>query len=80
MLRNLHLVGLSSVEGGKIINGPHSGLRGDCSGLRGDCTGLRGDCTGLRGNIDQCGLTEQDRVNGVEIKELVAEPLALKGE
>ena len=32
------------------VEGPHSGLRGDCSGLRGNCSGLGGDCSGLRGD------------------------------
>ena len=46
-------------------------LRGDCTYLSGDCTSLIGDCSGLKGNLDECELTEEDRKNGVNIKNLI---------
>ena len=33
--------------------------------------GLWGDVTGLRGDVDECGLTDNDRVRGVDIETLV---------
>lgn len=49
-------------------------LWGNCSDLWGNCTGLRGDCTDLRGDLDACGLTDEMRVVGVAIADLVEEP------
>jgi len=48
-----------------------SGLRGNVTGLRGHVTGLRGCVSGLWGNIDDCGLTDEDRERGVDIANLV---------
>ena len=42
----------------KQVEGPHSGLRGDCSGLRGD--------------LDECEITDEDRATGVNIEELIS--------
>ena len=53
--------------------GDCSDLRGDCSGLRGDCSALWGDCSGLMGDLDSCGLTDEDRALGVDIRVLVAD-------
>jgi hypothetical protein len=33
---------------------------------------LRGDATGLRGDVDQCGLTGEDRANGIQVSALLA--------
>ena len=55
------------------LRGDCSGLRGDCSGLRGTCSGIRGECTDLWGNLDDCGLTEEDRRNGVDLRFLIKE-------
>ena len=63
---NTALVGMHSG-----LRGYCSDLRGNCSGLRGDCSGLRGNCSGLQGDLDTCGLTEDDRANGVDITKLV---------
>lgn len=64
--------------------GNYSGLRGNCSGLRGectlwgecssvlgDCTGVWGNCTGIRGDLDDCGITDDERMNGVYIEDLI---------
>ncbi len=69
-----------------FLKGDVTGIYGDCTGLTGDCsklsgdvtgmmgnvTGLFGDCTGLAGNLDKCGLSEQDRAKGVDIRLLVS--------
>jgi hypothetical protein len=41
------------------------------TGLRGDVTGLRGDVTGLSGDVDKCEITEEERLNGINIRDLV---------
>ena len=69
---------LYHIIGGVMVVGPNPELRGDCSGLVGDCSGLRGDCsmlrgncTGLSGDLDECDITKQDRIEGVDISTLV---------
>ena len=41
--------------------------------LTGQHPDLWGDCSGLRGNLDSCGLTDEDRVLGVDIRVLVTD-------
>jgi hypothetical protein len=41
------------------------------SGLRGDVSGLWGDVSGLWGDVDDCKITDEERENGVDIKELI---------
>jgi hypothetical protein len=48
-----------------------SELRNNASNIRGDCTGIFGNCTGVSGDLDQCELTEEDRVRGVDIRKLI---------
>ena len=48
-----------------------SGLSGDVSGLSGDVSGLSGDVSGLRGNVDDCSITDEERKNGIDVKDLV---------
>jgi len=55
------------------LRGNCSLLVGDCTGLRGDCTGIFGNCTGIDGNFDECELTPGDRVEGIDIKQLIRE-------
>ena len=40
--------------------------------LYGDVTGVFGCVTGAEGNLDDCGLTAEDRARGVDIQELIA--------
>ena len=47
------------------VDGPRTGLSGDCSGLSGNCSDLRGD-------LDECEITEEERATGVNIEELVS--------
>jgi hypothetical protein len=53
------------------LRGDGSGLWGNVSGLRGDVSGLWGDVSGLRGDVDDCKITDEERENGVDIKELI---------
>ena len=53
------------------LYGNCSGLNGDCSGLKGDCSGLKGDCSGLYGNLKDCEITDEERIKGVDIKDLI---------
>jgi len=52
------------------LSGNISGLSGDISGLSGDVSGLRGNCTNFEGDIDECGLTDEEREKGVDINDL----------
>ena len=54
------------------LSGDVSGLSGDVSGLRGDVSGLRGYVSGLRGDVDDCGLTDDERAQGVDVRDLIA--------
>jgi hypothetical protein len=71
-----NFIGLSGDCSG--LSGDCTGLRGDCSELIGNCTGLSGDCSGLRGdcsyligNLDECELSETDRGNKIDIRDLI---------
>ena len=61
-----------------VVNVPHklrgkiSNLYGEISpNLRGDISGIQGDCTNIFGNLDDCKLTNEDRKNGIDIKNLL---------
>ena len=54
------------------ITGNISGLSGNISGdLYGDISGLTGDISGLSGNIDDAGIMDDERVNGIDILDLI---------
>jgi hypothetical protein len=36
---------------------------GDCSQLKGDCTNIIGCCTNVSGNLDDCGITSENRAS-----------------
>ena len=40
-------------------------------GIRGDLAGIRGDLTGITGDLDDCEITEGDRLRGINIVELI---------
>ena len=58
---------------GRIRNlwGDCSQLSGDCSGLKGNCTGVIGDASGIRGDLEECAITEAERLAGIEIDTLI---------
>ena len=39
--------------------------------LSGNISGINGDVTGITGNLDECGLTDEDRAKGVNIQDLI---------
>lgn len=41
--------------------------------LTGDASGLRGDVNGLRGNLDEREISEDERKQGIDIKNLVGD-------
>ena len=41
------------------------------SNISGNITNLYGNVTNIRGNIDECGLTDKERENEVDIQDLV---------
>lgn len=57
--------------GDNRVEGVHSGIRGDVSGISGNVTGIRGNVTGISGYVDECEITDDERVAGVNINRLV---------
>ena len=53
------------------IWGNVSGITGDVSGITGYVSGIRGDVSGIRGDVDVCELTDEDRKNGLDIRDLL---------
>jgi len=53
------------------ISGDMTGIWGDVSGIRGCMTGISGDITGVRGDIDACGISNDERSNGIDIEDLL---------
>ena len=48
------------------------GVIGYLAYVSGDLTGVNGNLTSVNGNIDDCELTDDDRKNGVDIKDLIS--------
>jgi hypothetical protein len=48
-----------------------SGLWGDVSDLRGNASNLIGDVSGLRGDFDDCDITDDERLAGMNVDDLV---------
>lgn len=56
---------------GKGIRGQlGNDLYGDTSGIKGDITGVYGCATGIVLDLDQCNLSEGERIIGVNIRAL----------
>ena len=53
------------------ICGDISSIFGNVTGIFGNVTGIRGDVTGIRGNQDCCEISNEERENGIEIKDLL---------
>ena len=53
------------------LRGNASGLWGNVSGLRGDVSDLRGNVSGLRGDFDDCDITDDERLAGMNVDDLV---------
>lgn len=54
-----------------LLTGDCSGITGAVEGLRGDVTGLNGNVTRLRGDLSECEITDEDRTNGINVRDLV---------
>ena len=55
------------------VSGYLSGIRGYLSGISGDLSGISGDLSGITGNIDHCEITDEERILGVKIEDLIEE-------
>jgi hypothetical protein len=67
-----HLVCGLKVKGkNPFMTGDCSYLTGNCTYLTGNCTGLRGECTGIEGDLDECGIADEQRKNGIDINTLL---------
>jgi len=67
-----HYVDNKKVEGIHLdISGDVSGISGDVSGIRGDVTGIYGNVSGISGDVDNCEITAEERMLGIDIKELI---------
>lgn len=53
--------------------GDLSDVWGDLSGVWGNLSGVWGDLTGVRGNLSDCEITDEGRVRGISIDDLIAE-------
>jgi hypothetical protein len=41
------------------------------SGITGDVSGITGNVSGITGNLDRCEISEEDRIKGVNISDLI---------
>lgn len=48
-----------------------SRLYGNISEIRGNISGIIGDVTNIDGSIDDCEITNEERENGIDIKDLL---------
>ena len=53
------------------IRGNISNITGNVSGIWGNVTGIKGNVTDITGNIDDCELTTEERIQGVDINDLI---------
>ena len=53
------------------LSGNVSGLSGNVTEISGNVTGLNGDVSGIRGDVDDCSITDKERKNGIDVKDLV---------
>ena len=49
---------------GQRVDGPHPGISGDVSGITGNVSRISGD-------LDECKITDEERIKGINIKELL---------
>lgn len=48
-----------------------SKLTGNISDLTGNIGGLYGNCTDIQGDLDNCDITEEERKEGIDIRDLI---------
>ena len=54
------------------ITGNVSGIEGDVTGIEGYVSGIEGNVTGITGYLDLCEISDDDRLHGVKISDLIA--------
>ena len=47
-------------------------LVGIHSDISGDVTGIRGDASGIIGDVDKCDISDEERINGINIDDLIS--------
>ena len=57
------------------LSGDVSGISGNVSGIWGDVSGLVGNVSGIVGDVNDCAISPQERVQGVNIADLIATAL-----
>ena len=55
----------------EYIRGDLTDIWGDLTDIWGNLTGIRGNLTGIRGDLDDCEITDADRIKGIDIADLV---------
>ena len=55
------------------ITGDVTDITGDMTSIWGNVTGIWGDVTGITGYVDKCDLSDEERKNGINISDLVAD-------
>ena len=53
------------------IYGDVSDIYGNMSGITGDVSGITGDVSGISGDVYECEITDEERENGIDIKQLI---------
>jgi hypothetical protein len=56
---------------GVRIEGSHSDISGNVSYIRGNVSDISGNVTSISGNLDECEITDEERYNGINIKDLI---------
>jgi hypothetical protein len=56
---------------GQRVDGPHPGISGDVSGISGNASDISGNVTGISGDLDECKITDEERINGIHIEDLL---------
>lgn len=65
---------LSGVTGDLTdVRGDLTDVWGDLSSVTGDLSGVWGYLTGVTGNLNDCGITDEDRTAGIDIEDLIEE-------
>ena len=54
-------------------DGCPSWLRGDVSGIRGDVSGISGNVSWIRGDVDDCKISNEERMRGIDISDLIGD-------
>lgn len=56
---------------GQKIEGVPLSITGYVTDITGDVSGITGNVSGIRGDIDDCKITNKERIKGIKIEELI---------